>query len=362
VYGNGAVVPIVAVALLAAGGSSMAAAQSQLRDRRLGERYQMVVDAYRSGQTEKAVNDALQLEPAALQAVDRIATRALKANLTDSTLDAAFFRAAAMLHTDAAYYCWRHARDKDAQLQLERARRMTDASASLKGASPSFRSDWYVASVLMISTVVDSEAALGYFADAIKALPDDARLLTTAGWFAERLSIMAAPPGSTPRGAQAQHVKYQQTAKRFLASALEVEPDAVEAALRMARITILAGNDRDAREWLLPLLARSDIEPDFAYVGRLLLGGVFEREHKADEAQRLYREAIALDDVAQSARVALSQLLYASGDAAAAADVIDPLIKRRASRDYNDPWSEYMLGYVPMGYALLDDLRKEVQQ
>src|SRR5262245_38139031 len=211
-------------ALLAAQVSRPAAAQDQLRDRRLVARYQTVVDAYRASRTEAAIDDALRLEPAVYAAVDRAMVRARRGAVIDSTLDGAFFQAAAMLHTDAAFYCWRNGRDREASPQLDRARRLTDTSASQPGASASFPSDWYVAIVVVGSTLVVPEAALEYVADWVKARPDDVRLLTAAGWFAERLSTMAASPGSTLRAAQQRRRRYELSAERYFVEALRVEP------------------------------------------------------------------------------------------------------------------------------------------
>jgi len=344
-------------------GSGPVSAQAQLLlDSRVLERYRAVVDAYRSGQAQAAVNDALRLEPSVLQAVDRLATRALKGNLTDSTLDAAFFRAAAMLHADVAFHCWRSGCDHDARPHLDRARRLVDASDRPNGAASTFRRHWYVATTLVVSTVIVPDDALEYFEEWVKGLPDDVPLLTAAGWFSERLSTVAAAPRSTLRSQQTLHRRYQLTAERFLTTALKLQPGAAEAALRLARVETLMGRDAEARRRLLPLVARSDIDTSVAYVGRLLLGGIHERERNAGEAAHWYREAVAVDEVGQSARVALGRLLYASGDAAGAADVIQPLLARGGERRQNDPWSEYLLAYVPVGQQLLDDLRKEVRR
>jgi Flp pilus assembly protein TadD len=186
--------------------------------------------------------------------------------------------------------------------------------------------------------------------------------LTAAGWFSERRAHGAAAPGATLAMQQRSRRIQRQYAERYLEGALRAEPAAAEAALRLARLDVTAGRDADATRRLTALLARPDVESSAAYVGRLLLGGIQERQGETAAAARTYREALALDEVAQSARVALSALLYTSGDAEAAAAVVEPLVTRAGPRQRNDPWADYQLGYLPVGRALLEELRNEVRR
>lgn len=349
--------------VLVTGSSISARAHAQSPASEFSDRYQALVEAYRSGEARSTVNAVLQLEWRAVTRAAEQAMRLARDKLrTDSKLDPAFFRAASLLHADAAFHCWRTGRDEEARSQFELASRLVDASEPAGSPPGAFRPRWYIATALVASTLVAPDDAFDYFGDAVKALPEDVPLLVAAGWFSERLAHRPAERFSEPRNQHTLQRRYLQSAERYLTRALEADPNANEAALRLARVEIAKGQDARARGRLVPLLARAGLEPSVRYLGRLLLGGIHEREGNAAEAQRLYREAIALDPLGQSARVALSHLLYASGDSPEAADAIAPLLTRRAERERNDPWSEYLLAYFPIGRALLDDLRKAVQR
>ena len=327
---------------------------------RFPERYQQVIDAYQAGFTSEAVASVLALDAGTYQGVHRALSLIEKGLRGDATVALAL-QTASMLHLDAALRCWEVANEQDARSQIELARRIVDLSAAAS-TPDTFRRRWYLATALTLSGVLVPAEASAYFEDAVQALPDDVPLLTAAGWFSERRSLGAAAPEATPAMQQRSRRIHRQSAERYLARALKADPAAAEAALRLARLDVTAGRDADARTRLTSVLARPGLESWVAYVGRLLLGGIHERQSDAVAAERVYREALAFDEVAQSARIALSHLLYASGDAEAAAAVVEPLGTPVGRRQRNDPWADYQLGYLPIGRALLEELRNEVRR
>ena len=327
---------------------------------RFPERYQHVIDAYRAGFTSEAVGSVLALDAGTYQGVHRALALMEKGLRGDSTVASAL-QTASMLHLDAALRCWEVANEHEARSQINLARRIVDLSVAA-ASSDTFRRRWYLATALTLSGVLGPAEASAYFEDAAKRLPDDVPLLTAAGWFSERRAHGAAAPGATLTMQQRSRRIQRQWAERYLEGALRAEPAATEAALRLARLDVTAGRDADARRRLTALLARPDVESWVAYVGRLLLGGIHERQGDAAAAERVYRQALALDEVAQSARIALSALLDGSGNAAAAAAVVEPLVTPVDRRQRNDPWADYQLGYLPIGRALLEALRNEVRR
>jgi tetratricopeptide (TPR) repeat protein len=324
-------------------------------------RYRALVDSYRTADADAAVKAARELDRRRLLAfIDEYPLTGQRGARHHPWLDAAFFRAASMLHADAAFHCWENWGAEDCGAHLDAGRRLVDVSETL--AEPdSFRRRWYTATALILSRHTTPVEALEYFQAAVEQLPDDVPLLTAAGWFAERLSRSAAPSDMNVANARALRRRHEQRAVRFLAAALAVDPRAAEASIRLARVE--ASSKRDAAlDRLAALIARKDLEPSVAYLARLTLGNVREREGNRAEAERLYREAIALHPIPQSARIALAHLMYAAGDATGAADAIEPLLAPNTTPAANDPWSDYQLAYPAVGQALLDQLRAEVRR
>jgi tetratricopeptide (TPR) repeat protein len=340
-----------------------AEAQVRPRDPALALRYRALVDAYRGGDTDGSVSGVMALDQEPLEALVTHYTRMAKTPFySDPTLDEAFFRAAAMLHTDAAFRCWDERRDMECGAALELARLLVDVSERAKEGAGSFRRHWYVASALVATGYLAPDDALDYFKDAVKTFPDDVPLLTAAGWYSEWLADQPAVIGSILSHQRTRRQRHHRAAIEFLTGALRADPRAQEAALRLARVEATLGDIENARERLTRLLTADDLNPSIGYLTRLVLGDIRERQGDAREAERLYREAMTLDPIAQSARIALGHLLYAAGDASGAADVIEPFITRGTVRERNDPWSDYRVSYPAAGRVLLEELRAEVRR
>jgi tetratricopeptide (TPR) repeat protein len=350
---------IVALAVV----SVLSGQQVRAQDSPFGIEYRGLVEAYRTGQAETSVARLLDLKhDAVLALVNRYVKLGERGFAGDATLDDDFFRAASMLHADAAFRGWEQWRDDEAWAHLNVARRLVDVGERPNTTLGSFRRRWYAATAVVATGHLTPQDALEYFEDAVEKMPDDVPVLTAAGWFSERLSHRAAARGASLRRLREIRRVHQRTAVRYLTAALKRDPNAGEAALRLARVEASLEHDAQARTRLTALLARDDLQPLIAYVGRLILGQLQERRGDLREAERLYREAMTMDPIAQSARVALARLLYASGDSPGAADVIEPAVRSGTEPDRNDPWSDYQLAYPAIGRVLLDDLRDEVQR
>jgi tetratricopeptide (TPR) repeat protein len=329
----------------------------------LADRYSTVVTLYRSGRANEAIDRLVrENQEDLLPFVERYVKRGATFVGTDGAPDDGFARAASLLHADAAFQLWRGELDKLASAHFAVARALIDLAERAGGASKSFRARWYHATTLITTRLVSPETAGMYLQDAVNRVPGDVPILTAAGWFAARRADLPAAPDWNLRTAQRTRREHQEEAVRFLTSALTVDPSAAEAALRLADVESAMGREEHAANRLAALLARDDLHRSLAYVGHLVLGRIREQQGDTHDAERLYRQALALDSVAQSARVAVARLRYAAGDSAEAADIVDPMLTAGDTREGNDPWSDYRLVYPIVGQLIFDELVTEVQR
>lgn len=327
------------------------------------QQYRSLVDLYRSGWRDQAVDRLLAIDQGLVTAlVESYVKRGAIGVGANPSLVEAFYRAASMLHTEAAFRYWGEGLDKRASAHFGLARGLVDASERVNARSRDFRRRWYLATGLLVTRLVSPELALGHFAEAVKRVPDDVLVLVAAGWFSERLADLPAARGWDLGMAQRIRRRRHDEALRYLTAALALDPRSAEAALRLARVESEMGRREQAAGRLAALLARDDLDRSTAYVGRLLLGRL--REHQGDrrEAERWYREAIELDSVAQSARLALGQLLHAAGDPVQAANIVAPMLEAGEDRERNDPWSNYRLAFPAIGQLMFEELRDEVRE
>jgi hypothetical protein len=203
-----------------------------------------------------------------------------------------------------------------------------------------------------------------YIAAAAKRFPDDARVLLVWG------TLLEAGGETVPRRFTAdtdvRRVRLDRDqmlrdAARAFERALAADPSLLEARVRLARVYTLLNNDARAMPLLAEVLASSS-SSEWGYLARLLLGAIHERGGRADEALKLYRAAVADRPRAQAGYLALSQLLYASGDGQGAAGVLEQLFAQGLSAAMPEPWWDYAFAPEDIGYRMLDALRAEVQR
>lgn len=336
--------------------------QALVSARQLAE-YREVVDAYRAGRHDAALERLLAADHPALAAlVSGLIKRASLGVGRDPWLDRAFYQAASLLHAAAALDRWRNVEDERASAHLGLARGLVDAAAGADSRSEAFRRRWYLATSLLLVQVLSPDAAARAFDVALRRVPRDAPLLVAAGWFHERLADGNASAGWSLRTAQAMRRNEHTLASRRFEAALAIDPGSAEAALRLARVDAAMGRDARAVSRLTALLAREDLDTFTAYVGRLVLGDVHERHGRTADAERCFREAVEIDPSARSARLALGQLRYAAGEADAAADLVAPVLHARSHGQDNDPWVNYRLAYPLIGRLVFDELAAEVRR
>ena len=349
--------------------------------------YRELVERYRAADLE-AITDLLgrlEIEPDTVDRhVEDIRAQDVRAFNDDAlpNVNQQLFRAAAMLHTDAAQQLWSKRRRQAAVRHIELAREWAEAGTGdlpplwsvpsgsrdrrfrgpgSRGGTGSFRRRWYLAAGLLVLTREGFIPAIEFLEDASRTVPDDVALLTTTGWLKERLALAAVYVRGMPLVAIQRAKERELTAAaEWLRQALEVDPEAPEAAVRLARIQMLLGDDDAAETGLTRLVDRTDLSPDHAYLSRLLLGRLYEDREEPDRAVSLYEEASAILPRSQSVWMALARLSLESGDWRTAVAAVERPLRDSATPELIDPWTDYVLGKGE-GPALLAALRAEVR-
>jgi tetratricopeptide (TPR) repeat protein len=122
--------------------------------------------------------------------------------------------------------------------------------------------------------------------------------------------------------------------------ALDLDPGLTEARLRRGRVLARQGKHGDAVVELRAVLGFTG-EPLLEYYARLFLGAEEETLGRLDHARQLYDEAAKIYPLAQSPRLASSQLAHRRGERAAARRMLDDALGPQSQRESDDPWWMY---------------------
>jgi tetratricopeptide (TPR) repeat protein len=131
-------------------------------------------------------------------------------------------------------------------------------------------------------------------------------------------------------------------------------------AVHLGRIAMFEGRDRQARQYFES--AQDSLFPVTRYYAQLLLGSLEEREQRFDEAERLYRTALAAVPRGQSAGFALSALLERRGRSEDARTVLAAAMADSARSRAFDPWWTYLPPEPNDVGWLLVELRAEIRK
>jgi tetratricopeptide (TPR) repeat protein len=224
---------------------------------------------------------------------------------------------------------------------------------------------WYRATVAYLQREEKFGDCLYHMKAALDAIPGDARLLFYAGAMYESFAsgpIQAAARSLESRGNLKSTVRSVEEeledAEKFFRKALDVDPQFVEAGLRLGRVFGLLGRHEDAAAQLRQAIARLE-DSQLVYYGELFLGHEEAAMRRRDSAREHFERAAALYPRAQSPRLAMSLLARTYGDRQAAlqsAREVFALPPHEEDRD--DPWWGYHTSHVRDADALLEQLRR----
>ena len=174
--------------------------------------------------------------------------------------------------------------------------------------------------------------------DAIKRFPDDARLR-----FAKLVWL---PPTALRNFGPIER----------LTEHPEIGPDAL---VELAYLNFYFDGDLKTARRLAEQAAGRAAEPSTRYLAHFILGAVGERQGRHQDAAQEYAAALSEVPHAQSASIALAQLLIRDNQAEAAFDLLNRTVTERPDGD--DPWRLFAYGAYVRWPVLIADVRKAIR-
>jgi tetratricopeptide (TPR) repeat protein len=206
--------------------------------------------------------------------------------------------------------------------------------------------DWYRASCAALLGRLHLYA--DHFDHALRLFPDDPLLLLFAGSFHEALSSAsvqafvrsAVPPKGVVFRVGSTRVELGR-AEPFYRRALEIDPGAAEARVRLGRVLSLQERHADALGELRRV--NPSASPILQYYRALFAGNTAEVLGQLEDARVAYERAAELFPRAQAPPLALSQLAMRAGDSTRAANAITNVVSATQEPESKDDpfWTYY---------------------
>jgi tetratricopeptide (TPR) repeat protein len=247
-------------------------------------------------------------------------------------------------------------------------RRLLDQVSPQGSARPAPERDamvrlWYIATAAWMQREGNHDNT--HLARGGEIFPDAAELLLLAGAqheaYASRAIQTAVRSAFLPTGVKldigSERAELRE-AEKYLRRAVETSPELAEAHLRLGRVLALMGRDAEAGKELGLALDSTD-EDLLVYYGSLFLGSVEDSRGHHETARMLYERASALYPLAQSPRLALSELARRAGHRDEALREIGKVFALPSGSAHDaDPWWTYNYVQGRHADALLEELRK----
>jgi len=147
------------------------------------------------------------------------------------------------------------------------------------------------------------------------------------------------------------------TAREAFEKAVSIDPNQVEARVRLGRVLWRLGRLQEAKEWLGKGVVSKEVSIN--YLAHLFLGRCLEDSRDLAGAINEYKAALALQPDAQIGAVALSHVLALRGDTEGARQVLEPVLAYAGNHKTFDTYWTYLVGVPELSEALLEALRLE---
>jgi tetratricopeptide (TPR) repeat protein len=327
--------------------------------------YAAMVDRYRQGQIDAAIEDVTTRDRRWIEEALRLLERA--------EWPAVDLEAAALLHTEAA---WDERAGGLGPAHLSAVEWIVNHGSWLP---IEFRRRWYLLVTWHLQSDLRFEDLARHVDAMIKRFPADGEALLALGSLYEALGWSREPPIDLPRperlvprerGAPGDSYpailmslagrgqrKIQEEAAEAFRRAVAVSPSLDEARLRLGRMMNELDRPDDALGLLKPL-REGDATASLKYLAWLFVGAAEQRRNDLDAAISAYREAAAQYPACQTPVVALSNALRNKGERAAAMGVL--LRAAVVGSQCDDPWWSYHFGQAWRFDSALRELRKDV--
>lgn len=271
--------------------------------------------------------------------------------------------AAAMMHTDLAVHLL--VNGQAATDDLAAAERLIVRSGARSAVSLAYARRWHTMTIGLLKrfdqrVAADALAARSRerFADAepVRAAREAYRRGVVWELTGNHKGVFLTPAGIRDSGALVQ--RYFVAASSEFEAALKLDPALLDAWLHLGRMRLVEGRRREAAEALeraLPSASRAT-----SHLASLFLGVLAEQREEWESAEARYRHALSLYPHAQSATLALAQLLDRRGRNDAP-QLLNRMIGHEVARIV-DPWWSYFDEAQPEPGAQLSLLRAEILQ
>jgi tetratricopeptide (TPR) repeat protein len=151
-------------------------------------------------------------------------------------------------------------------------------------------------------------------------------------------------------------------ASRHFRRAVELNPEMVDARLRLGRVLVLMGREDDGVTELQRALADAS-RPEWQYDASLMLGRAAGARGRLDAARQRFEAAEALYPRAQAPKLALARLAGSQGEVRRQADRVSAALSLDRERQQDDdPWWTYHQGIGRDAGDLLERLRRRVRE
>jgi tetratricopeptide (TPR) repeat protein len=338
--------------------------------------YHALLDAYQQGDNKSVLEIGTWQQKRVLEVIGSVHT----AGDIVREWDQGHFKAAAMLHTDAAMKKL-EADEAQAAFHLQVASRLlVTGGAPLRG----FARMWYLTAARLLRERARLLVAEGLLSIGRRHLPGDAVVLYESAVTQESIASHSAFVTETvvstrPFAGSAQDVRNldntpvtgsdrkftawraaMENAARWLAEALQADPSSELAQLHLGRVQSQRGKHEEAST-LLRRLADTSAETDVAYLAMMFLGAQHQRRGRHDDAEQEYRRAMVRHLTAQSAYIALSEILQRRGRGKEAREALAAML-RTPAESRTEPWWWYLVEPIEHVQHRADALRKSVRK